>query len=102
MAGGGGFEVDPKGLVEVAGTVHDQAERVRGYVKAMRGPQCPSQDLLGEYGGVDAAYASFLNAWVEEFDLTAAALDESSVKLKETAASYTSTDRAHADVLRPR
>lgn len=102
MAGGGGFEVDAKGLVEVTGTVHDQAERVRGYVKAMRGPQCPSQDLLGEYGGVDTAYASFLNAWAEEFDLTAGALDESGVKLQESAASYTRTDKMHADGMRPR
>jgi hypothetical protein len=102
MASGGGFEVDAQGLHEVAGTAHDQATRVRGYVKQLRGLPCPAQDLLGEYGGVDAAYASFLNAWAEEFGLTADALDESGVQLRESAVSYTRTDEVHAEGLRPR
>jgi uncharacterized protein YukE len=97
MSAPGGFQVEADGLVEIAGTAHEQAERVRGYVRRMRGLRCPSADLLGEYGGVDAAYGSFLNSWAEEFELTAAALDESGVKLEESAAAYTRTDRAHAD-----
>lgn len=102
MPASGGFEVDPSGLVEVSGTAHEQAERVRGYVKAMRAPQCPSQDLLGEYGGVDTAFGSFLNAWVEEFELTAGALDESSVKLAESAEAYSRIDKVRAEGFTPR
>lgn len=102
MTVGGAFEVDPQGLLEVSGKVHEQAEQVRGYVKSMRMLVCPSQDVLGEYGGVDTAYASFLNAWCEEFELTASALDESSVKLKESAEAYARTDKVHADGMTPR
>jgi uncharacterized protein YukE len=95
MPASGGFTVDPKALAEVAGTAHEQAERVRGYVRSMRAPQCPSAELLGEYGGVDAAFGRFLNAWAEEFELTANALDESGVKLAESAKAYTHTDKLH-------
>jgi hypothetical protein len=102
MTVGGAFEVDPQALLGVSGTAHEQAERVRGFVKSMRMLTCPSQDVLGEYGGVDTAYGNFLNAWCEEFELTAAALDESSVKLKESAEAYALTDKMHADVLQPR
>jgi hypothetical protein len=45
-------------LPEVSGKAHEQAEQVRGYVKSMRMLVCPSQDVLGEYGGVDTAYGS--------------------------------------------
>jgi hypothetical protein len=102
MTVGGAFEVDPQALLGVSSTAHEQAEQVRGYVKSMRMLTCPSPDVLGEYGGVDTAYGSFLNAWCEEFELTAAALDESSVKLKESAQAYARTDKVHADGMAPR
>lgn len=106
MTSAPGFQVEPPSLIEISGTAHDQAERVRGYVKDMRGLQCPSPDLLGEYGGVDAAYGRFLNAWAEEFGLTADALDECGVKLEESAGGYVKIDKAHGEVfdrgVRPR
>lgn len=98
----GGFEVDPNGLVEVAGTVADQVERVRGYVKRLRGTPGPSADLLGEYAGVDAAYGRFLDAWVEEFELTSAALAESAGRLRDSAEAYVRTDEGRFGAAQPR
>ena len=61
MTAAGGFEVDANGLPEISGTGPEQAEKVSGYLRAL--PR-PARELLGEYGALDTAYASFLNAWL--------------------------------------
>ncbi|MPZ81947.1 MAG: hypothetical protein GEV28_16760 [Actinophytocola sp.] len=91
-----GYQVNTAGLGTHAGTVHDQSVRVAAYPKAMRQLQCPSENLLGEHADVAAAYGSFLNAWVEEFELTSKALEETGVKLDASAEQYDRLDRLHA------
>ncbi len=91
-----GYRVDPTALATHAGTAQDQAVRVADYPKRMRMLTCPGEDLLGEHGGVAAAYGSFLNAWVEEFGLTSQALAEASTKLETSATQYGTQDELHA------
>jgi hypothetical protein len=91
-----GYEVSTAGLHTHAGTAHDQATRVGAYPGQLRVLTCPSEDLLGEHADVAAAYGSFLNAWVEEFELTARALDDTGTKLAASATQYGEQDRLHA------
>ncbi|RZS30560.1 hypothetical protein EV193_11681 [Herbihabitans rhizosphaerae] len=92
-----GFEIDKKGLDGLADDVHEDAGRVRGYVKTMRGMQCPSQELLGEYGDVAGAYGKFLEAWTSELTVTAGAMDEVEVGFRKSAGTYKAIDTHHAD-----
>ena len=92
-----GYEVATTGLQTHAGTANDQAVRVADYPKRMRMLTCPSEDLLGEHADVAGAYGSFLNAWVEELELTSQALAETSTKLAASADQYGTQDELHAD-----
>jgi hypothetical protein len=91
-----GYQVSTTALSGHAETAHDQSVQVAVYPKQLRGLRCPSEDLLGDHADVAGAYASFLNAWVEEFDLTSAALEETSGKLAVSAQQYEGLDRDHA------
>ncbi len=91
-----GYQVDTAALGARAGTAQDQAGHVADYPKRMRMLTCPGEDLLGEHADVAAAYASFLNAWVEEYELTSRALAETSAKLDTSATQYGTQDGSHA------
>ena len=91
-----GYQVDTTALHAHAGTAQDQAVRVAEYPKRMRMLTCPGEDLLGEHADVAAAYGSFLDAWVEEFELTAQALAQTSTKLDASATQYGTQDGLHA------
>ncbi|HEY7593492.1 MAG TPA: hypothetical protein VH969_10090 [Actinophytocola sp.] len=92
-----GYQVDPTALHKYAGTAQDEAARIAGYPTRMRMLTCPSADVLGEHADIAAAYGGFLNAWVEEYELTSQALAETSTKLDASATQYGTQDRLHAD-----
>jgi hypothetical protein len=92
-----GYQVDTAALRTHAGTAQEQAVRVAGYPKQLRMLTCPSADLVGEHADIAGAYGSFLGAWVEEYELTAQALAETSTKLDTSATQYGTQDRLHAD-----
>lgn len=91
-----GYQVDTTGLGSQADTAEALCARVAKFPATMRQLQCPSEDLLGSQGGVAGAYGSFLNAWVEEFQLTAKALDELSVKIAASGEQYHELEEHHA------
>jgi hypothetical protein len=91
-----GYQVDTTALHGHAGTAQEQAVRVAGYPRQLRMLTCPGEDLLGEHADIAAAYGGFLNAWVEEYELTSQALAETSSKLDTSATQYGTQDRLHA------